>query len=50
MGGWLRAGAKWNILWMSLGKEEQPEAFARLHFGPLRQRVDWIHRSALDDL
>jgi hypothetical protein len=41
---------KWDILWTMLDSEEQPEAHARLYFGPFRQRVDWIHRAAMEEM
>lgn len=48
--GWLHHGAKSDVLWTALDPEEQPEAHARLYFGPLRQRVDWIERAALEEM
>ncbi|MCC7371562.1 MAG: hypothetical protein IT306_24295 [Chloroflexi bacterium] len=44
---WLRRGRKFDVLVTRSDPDANPEAHAAVYFGPLRQRVDWIHQAAL---
>lgn len=46
---WLRRGRKFDVLWTMSDPDVHPEAHAAVYFGPLRQRVDWIHQAALEE-
>lgn len=46
--GWLERGEKWNVRHVRLDRERQPEAHARLYFGPLRQHVNAQEEAGLD--
>ncbi len=47
--GWLARGRRWGLLWTALDPDAEPEEHRRLYFGPMRRRVDYIHRAALKE-
>ena len=47
--GWLEHGTKRNVFRSRLDRDEQPEAWARVYRGPLRQRTEWIDEVARED-
>jgi hypothetical protein len=46
--GWLARGAKWDAQWIDPDSDAQPEAHARLHFGPLRARTIAVERASCE--